>query len=306
MAGRGALRAGRRRPGRRSRSAPIQASSHWLPSRPCWAARARASPHAYLRLESRVALRKRGAHALGPLPGSIARARRSGRRGNCACAARHARRGRGRRAAGPRFRGRHLERGAGACRERWRNPCSITRPCLCRRSSERALVLFDRQSGRSPRQRRRASACSRAAIGAQRGHAPGMAEQSPCEAWAEDCSLDAPFTFPTAGRPGQGAGPRFPPVEWAAEAMWQLAAAENVIRAQLDQEAGGALPSAELRQDQAAGASGQDPDALSRPFGAARAAPQASGARRMLGESAGLSSASDLGHSRASDSGSWA
>lgn len=138
-------------------------------------------------------------------------------------------------------------------------------------------------------------------------HGLGMAEQSPCEAWSEDCSLDAPFTFPAARRVANPA-PRFPPVEWAAEAMWQLAAAENVIRAQLDQEAGGALPLAELRQGQSAGASGQDPDALSRPFGVprARATGLESGARRVLGESAGLSSASDIGHSRASDSGSWA
>lgn len=150
-AGGSAPRSSRRKPGRQAPKGNPEgvAPAKLPPSRACSAAWACAGPRAHLRLESRVTLRKRRAHALGPLPGSIARACRSGCSGDSTRAARHARRGRGRRAAGPGSRCSHLESGGGASRERMGNACSLKRPVsspMRRTGVSMPLVLFDWQS----------------------------------------------------------------------------------------------------------------------------------------------------------------
>ena len=63
-----------------------------------------------------------------------------------------------------------------------------------------------------------------------------------------DLRLDAPSTHPL-GAPSSGCA------EWAGEAMWALAAAENIVRAQLDQEMAALVTSGELRE--ASGPSGE-------------------------------------------------
>jgi hypothetical protein len=78
------------------------------------------------------------------------------------------------------------------------------------------------------------------------------------EALRESCIKDTKTCHPCAGA---ASADKAKPPAWSAEAVWQLAAAENIVRAQLDQEAGATLSWAELRSYQLQ-ANGADADAL--------------------------------------------